>query len=158
MAASQRQIWQHRSEEHTSELQSLRHLVCRLLLEKEKDNIQVYDADVAHGEQSLCTLGHDYAHTADEKSVRSSFMDVFSLMRCFFIFFFFNDPATPEIYPLSLHDAFPICSDGPLSAPVARAPRCAESSACPARALGVDRKSTRLNSSHLGISYAVFCL
>src|SRR5437899_4577656 len=75
----------------------------------------------------------------------------------FSFFFFFNDTATTEIYTLSLHDALPICipSAGvwigfvgpgnwiPGPAHFARAR---------------DRKSTRLNSSHLGISYAVFCL
>src|SRR5947199_10258671 len=68
--------------------------------------------------------------------------------------FFFNDPAPPEIYTLSLHDALPISSAGP--------PRLAPmaSSTCSATPLACrrDRKSTRLNSSHLGISYAVFCL
>src|ERR1035441_10756242 len=66
-------------------------------------------------------------------------------------FFFFNDTATTEIYTLSLHDALPICGgDCPLAART-----CASRGRFP----GVgDRKSTRLNSSHLGISYAVFCL
>src|SRR5947207_12226964 len=66
-------------------------------------------------------------------------------------FFFFNDTATTEIYTLSLHDALPICR--PRAAhprgPGSRHPR----PTCPA-----DRKSTRLNSSHTVISYAVFCL
>src|SRR2546426_3835806 len=83
-------------------------------------------------------------------------------------FFFFNDTATTEIYPLSLHDALPIW------------PRMSSHSATTRRefletttglviafvlpwradaAPGLaDRKSTRLNSSHLVISYAVFCL
>src|SRR5215813_14706950 len=67
----------------------------------------------------------------------------------FFFFFFFNDTATTEIYTLSLHDALPT-SPGPASA----APRCLH------RRGGCrgDRKSTRLNSSHVRISYAVFCL
>src|SRR5438552_13395376 len=71
-------------------------------------------------------------------------------------FFFFNDPATTEIYTLSLHDALPISwrlrSPGSSSAP----PRCgsAETTSLSSR----DRKSTRLNSSHQIISYAVFCL
>src|SRR6266540_4923442 len=67
---------------------------------------------------------------------------------CFF--FFFNDTATTEIYTLSLHDALPICRPGPPPTP-RRAARCRSST--PA-----DRKSTRLNSSHITISYAVFCL
>src|SRR5256885_7776766 len=87
-----------------------------------------------------------------------------------FSFFFFNDTATTEIYTLSLHDALPIYLwDGVLRAqehplgvdghhlvPLGRRavldgdPRDDDR--------GVDRKSTRLNSSHLVISYAVFCL
>src|ERR1039458_10624087 len=68
-----------------------------------------------------------------------------------FYFFFFNDTATTEIYTLSLHDALPICHEHEL--------RHAQS--LPGwfeRLYQQDRKSTRLNSSHLGISYAVFCL
>src|ERR1039457_7532098 len=66
-------------------------------------------------------------------------------------FFFFNDTATTEIYTLSLHDALPISK----SAPGLAIQMGLESSwACESR----DRKSTRLNSSHLVISYAVFCL
>src|SRR5689334_25417056 len=68
--------------------------------------------------------------------------------------FFFNDTATTEIYTLSLHDALPICR---------RRLRCHRRAA---RREGQgdrrhgrrDRKSTRLNSSHSSISYAVFCL
>src|SRR5450432_4358165 len=67
----------------------------------------------------------------------------------FFFFFFFNDTATTEIYTLSLHDALPIsCSARPCSSP----------SPHPRRRPPPDRKSTRLNSSHDQISYAVFCL
>src|SRR5690349_24026781 len=85
--------------------------------------------------------------------------------------FLFTDAAATEIYTLSLHDALPICFDGmpvvvglfgssasdgmPSSAPLMRVkvtrpvrPFCCRS----------DRKSTRLNSSHVEISYAVFCL
>src|SRR2546430_11598004 len=70
-----------------------------------------------------------------------------------YFFFFFNDPAPTEIYPLPLHDALPIYPKGKnafyhkiglyrdrLKQPM------------------TDRKSTRLNSSHSQISYAVFCL
>src|SRR6266704_4923138 len=67
------------------------------------------------------------------------------------VFFFFNDTATTEIYTLSLHDALPICLRQ-ASAPC----RCI-GSGC-RRAHESDRKSTRLNSSHVSISYAVFCL
>src|SRR5215216_7162272 len=66
-----------------------------------------------------------------------------------FFFFFFNDTATTEIYTLSLHDALPISRAWP------RARRAYVPRPC---ACSRDRKSTRLNSSHQIISYAVFCL
>src|SRR3712207_7985146 len=89
--------------------------------------------------------------------------------------FFFNDTATTEIYTLSLHDALPILAvvavgarghargdrlvelrrvERPLLARVAAEEQLVEL----APHLGQDRKSTRLNSSHANISYAVFCL
>src|SRR5256885_16722197 len=74
------------------------------------------------------------------------------------IFFFFNDTATTEIYTLSLHDALPIF-EGVVDRypnPRPRANVRMRFSDMP-RVLG-DRKSTLLNSSHLVISYAVFCL
>src|SRR5207245_10205420 len=68
-----------------------------------------------------------------------------------FFFFFFNDTATTEIYTLSLHDALPICPG-----------KCrrvnGDSRILFQRRQRPDRKSTRLNSSHGSISYAVFCL
>src|SRR5205814_9827079 len=88
-------------------------------------------------------------------------------------FFFFTDPATPDIYTLSLHDALPIWQARHPGHPGRRpADRGAGARVhavhlhrLPAdvppgrrRPLPLDRKSTRLNSSHLGISYAVFCL
>src|SRR5258705_8736448 len=84
-------------------------------------------------------------------------------------FFFFNDTATTEIYTLSLHDALPICRRerrlDPRIAPFAfdrvhqRRFFTADVGAGAAMQMDLeDRKSTRLNSSHLGISYAVFCL
>src|SRR3712207_8270193 len=97
------------------------------------------------------------------------------------ILFFFNDTATTEIYTLSLHDALPIflldhdlgVRDDPgcyLAGPPARhvpvvhldldtrAARGDLAETDLARGLDLDRKSTRLNSSHANISYAVFCL
>src|SRR5438309_11647065 len=75
----------------------------------------------------------------------------------FFFFFFFNDTATTEIYTLSLHDALPIYDRrehaGDLDAG-ARELQHQRFSSTASR----DRKSTRLNSSHSSISYAVFCL
>src|SRR3712207_8517749 len=93
-------------------------------------------------------------------------------------FFFFNDTATTEIYTLSLHDALPIsarhdsggvsragaaCAEAVWDMVGARRKRVAARGA-KARTAGsflivrLDRKSTRLNSSHANISYAVFCL
>src|SRR3712207_7466264 len=90
-------------------------------------------------------------------------------------FFFFNDTATTEIYTLSLHDALPISArhqvrPGPRLRPRRPAVRLRHRRPARARrpergpglrrppALRLDRKSTRLNSSHANISYAVFCL
>src|SRR3712207_8099719 len=87
---------------------------------------------------------------------------------------FFNDTATTEIYTLSLHDALPISPSAqsglkrhvlrlvvrPSLSPSGR-PTPPEHPAARDRSLGrhrEDRKSTRLNSSHANISYAVFCL
>src|SRR3712207_7231318 len=97
------------------------------------------------------------------------------------ILFFFNDTATTEIYTLSLHDALPICLGvdprkadqmvrGTVNLPhgtgktarvivFATGDKAAEAEAAGADVVGSeDRKSTRLNSSHANISYAVFCL
>src|SRR5947209_10286423 len=74
-------------------------------------------------------------------------------------FFFSNDTATTEIYTLSLHDALPIYKEDAIRH---RDPdhhqhthQRGDAEALPGRQ---DRKSTRLNSSHANISYAVFCL
>src|SRR3712207_8015272 len=91
------------------------------------------------------------------------------------ICFFFNDTATTEIYTLSLHDALPILraprsaggttTQSPAYRGCQHAPTYQERSyfdTAPATRTGCrvvgDRKSTRLNSSHANISYAVFCL
>src|SRR2546428_2443120 len=82
----------------------------------------------------------------------------------YLVFFFFNDTATTEIYTLSLHDALPICL---LERLYARRKRVRElilsarnsgRDPFPNWKVRQDRKSTRLNSSHDQISYAVFCL
>src|SRR5690349_24030862 len=83
-----------------------------------------------------------------------------------FLFFFFNDTATTEIYTLSLYDALPISTAGaadPGGLVVAHQRRrrrvCgAAIGGCGKEPVHLDRKSTRLNSSHVEISYAVFCL
>src|SRR5947208_6655558 len=79
---------------------------------------------------------------------------LFTTLPCSLAFFFFNDTATTEIYTLSLHDALPICAV--LDRHPAQRDILAENRR--ARADSPDRKSTRLNSSHQIISYAVFCL
>src|SRR5690625_6549456 len=85
---------------------------------------------------------------------------------CCFLLFFFYDSAPSEVYTLSLHDALPICwsvwqlrfdgtvsgIEGGVDIDVARIEVLREHAAI------ADRKSTRLNSSHVAISYAVFCL
>src|SRR5256885_14822132 len=90
-----------------------------------------------------------------------SFLFFIFLLFCFFFFFFFfffNDTATTEIYTLSLHDALPIC----YGLQVLAFDLGGEVKPSQNREYGYarleDRKSTRLNSSHLVISYAVFCL
>src|SRR5256885_16770108 len=98
---------------------------------------------------------------------------------CLSFFFFFNDTATTEIYTLSLHDALPISRFGrghdETALPQADGGQEVQHAGGQALRLGLelealvrvdgdqlgeraDRKSTRLNSSHLVISYAVFCL
>src|SRR5947209_18584875 len=81
----------------------------------------------------------------------------------FFFFFFFNDPATTEIYTLSLHDALPIFPSCDALDQVPDHESLPTQSSFPEASTGLssirqDRKSTRLNSSHANISYAVFCL
>src|SRR5258708_9669000 len=92
------------------------------------------------------------------------------LLRSTTTFFFFNDTATTEIYTLSLHDALPISRgewhhEGDDFAGIALRVReggeCAKKCGNETTVEGheiIDRKSTRLNSSHQIISYAVFCL
>src|SRR3712207_7575800 len=83
---------------------------------------------------------------------------------CFF--FFFNDTATTEIYTLSLHDALPISRvresrsrvDEQLGRRQVRLRQLLGAEVQQEEPAGQDRKSTRLNSSHANISYAVFCL
>src|SRR3989442_5239706 len=71
------------------------------------------------------------------------------------LFFFLNDTPTPEINTLSLHDALPILMRNRFEATTETGSMAGREQLFPARQ---DRKSTRLNSSHVRISYAVFCL
>src|SRR5471030_1212711 len=124
-----------RSEEHTSELQSLRHLVCRLLLEKKNCSLP--------WELSICC----------STSTGGSRCSSVPCSHCFF----WNDTATTEIYTLSLHDALPISLETIARTSGSSLINSLKQSSPPMPPM-TDRKSTRLNSSHLGISYAVFCL
>src|SRR6266576_2513823 len=121
-----------RSEEHTSELQSRRDLVCRLLLEKKRSITK------SRSTIQSCSrkLGKWLAFTRR-------------------LIFCFNDTATTEIYTLSLHDALPIFFAS-IRTRLRPTRRCFAPDRCPS--VAEDRKSTRLNSSHVEISYAVFCL
>src|ERR1041384_5479810 len=104
-----------RSEEHTSELQSLAYLVCRLLLEKKNMYKRFCSATLhrrlspprgpSHRECRLDGAGGEFDRIAFGAN-----------QMCFF----FNDAATPEIYTLSLHDALPISQRSSLSVHVAR--------------------------------------
>src|ERR1041385_6194732 len=97
-----------RSEEHTSELQSRLHLVCRLLLEKKKEELP------AGSSNRRATRVASHA-TLTSRAVMQTYaacmygIDTRAPLVCFgLVFFFFNHTAPPEIYPLSLHDALPI--------------------------------------------------
>src|SRR3712207_7610325 len=97
-----------------------------------------------------------------------------STFNAYLKFFFVNDTATTEIYTLSLHDALPIFSGAGLPAVSSETSKMQRaisidstvpwqhtlwSSSCGSHfTASLDRKSTRLNSSHANISYAVFCL
>src|SRR3954466_2468369 len=108
----------HRSEEHTSELQSHDNLVCRLLLEKKKEKScrtrQTRSTVTSEARQSHVLACRPCVSPSSSPPPSPGCSAHFSAT----FFFFFNDPAPPEIYPLSLPDALPIsarrsstCSD-----------------------------------------------
>src|SRR6201989_2425486 len=146
-----------RSEEHTSELQSPMYLVCRLLLEKNNSRSILRSCARVRAE-SLCMKLRSIARQSSQE--RSGVVERRRRPRRAGAHarFFFNDTAPTEIYTLSLHDALPI-SDRRYQGPI---PRRRARGYCNAAQAGRwsqrDRKSTRLNSSHVEISYAVFCL
>src|SRR3954465_308506 len=96
-----------RSEEHTSELQSHDNLVCRLLLEKnERNRLRI-------ARRHTCPIAsHRSSHAVLLALARPIFhkrvLHAILILVVPFVFFFFNDTATTEIYTLSLHDALPI--------------------------------------------------
>src|SRR3954466_4212354 len=146
-----------RSEEHTSELQSHDNLVCRLLLEKKKTHGRRGETRVERAHTPTHTVRVRCYSIVRSEMYRCCAEDTREDLRRSSLFFFFNDPAPPEIYTLSLHGALPICAIGlallAATALIVR-PDAQQQGSTPAR----DRKSTRLNSSHTIISYAVFCL
>src|ERR1039458_9297019 len=97
-----------RSEEHTSELQSLRHLVCRLLLEKKKKKTINTNQTKPKRSNHCEPLSSRRRRVGCAALALTDRVSVVWLSVLFFFFFFFNDTATTEIYTLSLHDALPI--------------------------------------------------
>src|SRR3954466_6688914 len=144
-----------RSEEHTSELQSHDNLVCRLLLEKHREcrgggPYRAREPSVAQHRHRTRAEPRGEANSAPGCGGRASSCSMPLAS------FFFNDTATTEISTLSLHDALPILhaiagEDLDLAVVHLHGTRHHDLQM-------EDRKSTRLNSSHTIISYAVFCL
>src|SRR6267378_500598 len=94
---------QGRSEEHTSELQSRRDLVCRLLLEKKNNSMIQNDSTKFKGKLiTYDAVGEGFGYGLNWFFTKAKCDD------CLKSLFFFNDTATTEIYTLSLHDALPI--------------------------------------------------
>src|SRR3989442_13372229 len=96
-------------------------------------------------------------HAVSSRSCETAPSNLLTLLLLHFFFFFFNDTATTEIYTLSLHDALPIFASAFFGSFKMRMKSSTVSDFSSTR-MGKDRKSTRLNSSHVRISYAVFCL
>src|SRR3989339_359856 len=108
-----------RSEEHTSELQSLTNLVCRLLLEKKRARSEEHTSELQSLTNLACRLllvkkdpkkyAPDASATVRIHVTFVNFLDLSpSILRDIIALLFFNDTATTEIYTLSLHDALPI--------------------------------------------------
>src|SRR6266511_3550678 len=97
-----------RSEEHTSELQSRENLVCRLLLEKKKnqtDDRRLLERTYVSTVHGFCIRLRRLMQGLAGTNLSGALLDIYDAVRsCFF----FNDTATTEIYTLSLHDALPI--------------------------------------------------
>src|SRR6202790_3648735 len=140
-----------RSEEHTSELQSLIDLVCRLLLEKKKKILKqpLYHAPgptntVVCGDPCLAPRSSTIRCVAQTATPPTLFL------RVFFFFLMIRRPPRSTLFPYTTLFRSPIQPS--VNATMAATPTTAGNSS------KRDRKSTRLNSSHYNISYAVFCL
>src|SRR3989339_580031 len=92
-----------RSEENTSELQSLAYLVCRLLLEKKKKIEEMHLLKKERPNELAMRRAPCRNHIMERHSWDEAFNDLLGVA----FFFFFNDPATTEIYTFSLHGALP---------------------------------------------------
>src|ERR1039457_4185088 len=144
-----------RSEEHTSELQSPCNLVCGLLLEKTHwpANSAIFQCRITFAIR--CRTGTRRARKRPHAYFHGGGVLDFGVQRLYNLLFFFNHTAPTEIYTLPLHDALPILAIlaiGGLAAFTIRELMAHHP------IVDLDRKSTRLNSSHLVISYAVFWL
>src|SRR5271166_5804930 len=146
-----------RSEEHTSELQSRGQLVCRLLLEKKNRRRAACPIAGAgpYSPTSICPQSSAYSDYSGGE-IRPPPIPVCS-RECVPERFFFNDAAPTEIYTLSLHDALPIFDPATFDL-LLWAADYYHHPVGEVMAAALDRKSTRLNSSHVATSYAVFCL
>src|SRR6266496_4243066 len=140
MPGSLRRVTTVRSEEHTSELQSRRDLVCRLLLEKKKHNI------------SALELWLNFGHVTE--FCRADWGEVLwvreqNRLGISFFFLMIRRPPRSTLFPYTTLFRSPRRAS--------EAPACSRGAPSGSGCRG-DRKSTRLNSSHVEISYAVFCL
>src|SRR5471030_1987126 len=138
-----------RSEEHTSELQSLRHLVCRLLLEKNKQAAGSSQR-VAYASLNQPGTPDSYTPSAAACSSSESSRSRSTALSVRFFFLMIRRPPRSTLFPYTtlFRSALKF----------RRTCVALQISLSMLLIVGADRKSTRLNSSHLGISYAVFCL
>src|ERR1019366_4836412 len=98
------------SEEHTSELQSLTNLVCRFLLGDKTCALPIRSEEHTSELQSLTNLVCRLRLLSVCCCIHVRLFLVVIMASHVFFFFFFNNTAPPEIYPLPLHDALPICT------------------------------------------------
>src|SRR5207302_8850585 len=96
--------------------------------------------------------------TTTKPTITSNYLNPITFSTSPIFYFFSNDTATTEIYTLSLHDALPIYLFGARLVAARPGRRARSLQGAASAVLQTDRKSTRLNSSHVKSSYAVFCL